>query len=92
VQTLRDDLETLKSSVEALPKTIQVMVIYSYAKAAQYFLDHSELRRTCWALSGISAAVWLAWLRPRWQTAMFRRFTHDPLSGRSYTLLTSMFR
>lgn len=39
----------------------------------------------------LNAAVWAAWKIPRWQSAMSVRFMHNPLSGLSYTLLTSMF-
>lgn len=39
----------------------------------------------------LNAAVWAAWKIPRWQSFMTVRFMHNPLSGLSYTLLTSMF-
>jgi len=35
--------------------------------------------------------LFLAWQVPRLRPAMQRHFTHNPLSGVSYTLLTSMF-
>jgi hypothetical protein len=91
-QELQASLSTLKDTVSAFPKTIQVGIVYSYAKAAQYFLDNTENRRTCWALGATMTAVCAAWLVPRWGPGMMRRFTHDPLSGKSYTLLTSTFR
>ncbi|KAI9100632.1 hypothetical protein DFS34DRAFT_592514 [Phlyctochytrium arcticum] len=48
-------------------------------------------QRTVYAIIGLNALVFLAWRAPSLQSFMMRHFTHHPLSGRSYTLLTSAF-
>jgi len=42
-------------------------------------------------ICGVNTAIYLVWKIPRLAPFMTRTFTHHPLSGRSYTLLTSMF-
>lgn len=59
---------------------------------ANGYLALPEATRTCYAITTVNTLVFLAWKVPRLQGAMMRHFLHDPLSGRSYTLLTSMFR
>ncbi|KAG5638563.1 hypothetical protein H0H81_011909 [Sphagnurus paluster] len=57
----------------------------------QPFADASEGKRLCWKICLFNAAVWLAWKAKRFKGPMMVSFTHNPLSGLSYTLLTSMF-
>jgi len=45
----------------------------------------------CWKICLLNAGVWAAWKIKSWQPFMNRSFMHHPLSGLSYTLLTSMF-
>ena len=58
----------------------------------QPYADASEGKRLCWKICLLNAGVWAAWKVKRWQPFMNRSFMHHPLSGLSYTLLTSMFR
>ncbi|OJT07172.1 Presenilins-associated rhomboid-like protein, mitochondrial [Trametes pubescens] len=77
--------------MEHLPETIKSMVSWSYIQVFQPILNASEGKRMCWAIGAVNCAVFLAWRVPRWNAFMMRSFTHNPLSGRSYTLLTSTF-
>ena len=58
----------------------------------QPWVDASEGKRLCWKICMLNAGVWAAWKVSQWQSFMVVRFMHNPLSGLSYTLLTSMFR
>lgn len=51
-----------------------------------------ELTIICLALGGIFTVGSLAWKMKRPHPIMKSSFRHDPLSGKSYTLFTSMFR
>ncbi|KAI0653004.1 hypothetical protein C8Q70DRAFT_1039429 [Cubamyces menziesii] len=88
---LQGTLASLKSSMEQLPETMKAMVVWSYVQVFQPILNASEGKRMCWAIGAVNFAVWLAWGVPRWNAFMLRAFTHNPLSGKSYTLLTSTF-
>ncbi|KAH9893560.1 hypothetical protein C8Q73DRAFT_761601 [Cubamyces lactineus] len=88
---LQGTLAALKSSMEQLPETVKAMVVWSYVQVFQPLLNASEGKRMCWAIGAVNLAVWLAWRVPRWNAFMLRAFTHNPLSGKSYTLLTSTF-
>ncbi|KAI8826207.1 uncharacterized protein EV422DRAFT_515774 [Fimicolochytrium jonesii] len=44
-----------------------------------------------YSIIGLNTTIFLLWRIPSLQPFMLRHFTHHPLSGRSYTLLTSAF-
>ncbi|KAI0331678.1 hypothetical protein GY45DRAFT_1300666 [Cubamyces sp. BRFM 1775] len=88
---LQGALATLKSSMEQLPETVKAMVVWSYVQVFQPILNASEGKRMCWAIGAVNVAVWLAWRVPRWNAFMYRAFSHNPLTGKSYTMLTSTF-
>jgi len=58
---------------------------------AQRYFDAPDVKRMCWNICAINGAIWLAWKVPRLTPLMNVSFMHQPRSGRSYTLLTSMF-
>lgn len=64
----------------------------AYVILANTYLALPEATRTCYAITAVNTLIFFAWKVPRLQGFMIRHFLHDPLSGRSYTLLTSMFR
>jgi len=70
---------------------IRSMALYLYKGAAEKYLNASEERRACWAIVAVNGLVWAAWAVPGLNKFMMRHFTHHPLSGRSYTMLTSVF-
>ncbi|KAI8996623.1 hypothetical protein BD414DRAFT_409158 [Trametes punicea] len=88
---LQSSLATLKTSMEQLPDTLKIMAVWSYVQVFQPILNASEGKRMCWVIGALNCAVWVAWRVPRWNALMMRSFTHNPLSGKSYTLLTSIF-
>lgn len=58
---------------------------------AHWWASFAEPTRTLAALVAVNAAVALLWRLPLLQGLMARNFTHLPGSGRSRTLLTSVF-
>ncbi|EMD38784.1 hypothetical protein CERSUDRAFT_112528 [Gelatoporia subvermispora B] len=55
-------------------------------------IDQSdEYFRICCSIGALNIAVFLLWRIPRLQSFMTSHFTHDPLSGKAYTMLTSLF-
>ncbi|KAH7922601.1 rhomboid-domain-containing protein [Leucogyrophana mollusca] len=88
---LQAKVENLKGKLAEWPIALKSLVLSAYVGIAQPYLDATEGRRMCWMICGANAAVYLAWKIPRLGPVMNRSFTHHPLSGLSYTLLTSMF-
>lgn len=82
----------VKDAVDEWPNTIKNIAVWTYVQVAQPVLDTTEGRRICWAIGAFNGLIWLAWQFPRLKPVMMRSFTHSPLSGISYTLLTSTFR
>ncbi|CAL1715584.1 unnamed protein product [Somion occarium] len=90
-KNLQNGLKSLQETIEEWPIIIKHTVVWTYIQVLQPILDASEGKRLCWAIGLTNAAVWLVWQFPQAQRIMTRSFTHSPLSGLSYTLLTSMF-
>lgn len=57
---------------------------------AQNWLEMSEAKKTAAGLIGVFAGVWLAWRLPR-RLGLGKWLAHDALSGKSVTMLTSIF-
>ena len=85
-------MTTLKEATLDWPIVIKNEVFKAYVSCAQPYLNASEGRRLCWKVIALNSLVWVAWQIPRFQPVMMRSFSHHPLSGLSYTMLTSMFR
>lgn len=68
------------------------LAVWGYIQVFQPILDAPDGKRACWAIGVVNAAIWAAWQIPRLRPTMMKHFTHNPLSGLSYTLITSMFR
>ncbi|KAG1780847.1 hypothetical protein EV702DRAFT_1076129 [Suillus placidus] len=88
---LQTQVNQLKDTLAEWPLALRNLVLSVYVQAAQSYLDAPEGRRLCWLICGVNTAIYLVWKIPRLAPFMTRSFTHHPLSGRSYTLLTSMF-
>ena len=85
-------LESVKETISQWPIALQNISLTVSAFVGSFYYDTSEGRRLCWSLCALNTAIFLMWKIPRLNAFMNRAFTHDPLSGKSYTLLTSMFR
>ncbi|KAG1764054.1 hypothetical protein EDD22DRAFT_1049945 [Suillus occidentalis] len=88
---LQTQVNQLKDKLAEWPLALRNLILSVYVQAAQSYLDAPEGRRLCWLICGVNTAIYLVWKIPRLAPFMNRSFTHHPLSGRSYTLLTSMF-
>ncbi|KAJ3012466.1 hypothetical protein HKX48_006266 [Thoreauomyces humboldtii] len=56
-----------------------------------WYAHTGPAQRAVYAIIGVNAAVFLCWRPLPWRGFMMRHFAHHPMSGRSYTLLTSAF-
>ncbi|KAF7972751.1 hypothetical protein HWV62_17116 [Athelia sp. TMB] len=81
----------LKDATEGWPIAIRNLIFVSYVSTANTYLSASEGRRLCWKICLLNAGVWVLWKVPRLSAAMRRSWTHHPLSGLSYTMLTAVF-
>ncbi|KAH9921686.1 uncharacterized protein BXZ73DRAFT_51640 [Epithele typhae] len=84
-------LAKLKADIEGFPKSVKALISYGYVQLFQPILNASEGKRMAWTIGAVNVAVFLAWRVPRWNALMRRAFVHVPLSGKSYTMLTSTF-
>ncbi|KAF7771031.1 hypothetical protein Agabi119p4_7005 [Agaricus bisporus var. burnettii] len=91
IKKLRDTFTNANNALLQLPPIFRTWAAGGLVAILQPWVDASEGKRLCWKICMLNAAVWVAWKIPRWQPAMAVRFMHNPLSGLSYTLLTSMF-
>lgn len=68
-------------------------VLKSYAWLGDRWLNASDGERVALGLVAVNTVVFLAWQIPLSAVRFFmvKHFMHHPLSGRSYTLLTSAF-
>ncbi|KAK3080946.1 hypothetical protein LTS18_011679 [Coniosporium uncinatum] len=71
------------------PTTVRV----AYQRFQEWWIRKRDEERATLVLIGMNAVPFLAWRvpLPAVQGFMYRHFMHSPLSGRSYTLLTSVF-
>ncbi|TDL23855.1 rhomboid-domain-containing protein [Rickenella mellea] len=63
----------------------------AYAKAANFLLAGNDGRRMAMWIIAANVAVYILWKVPRFIPMMNANFTHHPLSGKAYTMLTCMF-
>ena len=82
----------MKEAIDEWPQTVKALAIWAYIQVAQPVLDNAETKRWCWAIGAVNGLLYLAWHFPRTRPLMRVRFAHNPLSGLSYTMLTSLFR
>ncbi|KIM88094.1 hypothetical protein PILCRDRAFT_813998 [Piloderma croceum F 1598] len=88
---LQNFVEELKEMTTNFPIAVRNVIFITYVNLANPYLNASEGRRLCWKICFLNTAIWVAWQVPRLQRFMHHAFMHHPLSGLSYTLLTSMF-
>ena len=91
VQVLQDNLNSIQQTLEPIPRVIAYPFIVGYARLAEDYLNCSDGRKAAYKIIAINSVIWFLWQIPRLKPFMGRNFTHNPLSGRSTTLLTSVF-
>ena len=74
------------------PIIAKSVILHSYARLAEMYLNASEGRRVGYGIAAANVGIWVAWQIPVLRPFMMSHFTHHPLSGKTYTMLTSMFR
>ncbi|KAG6873508.1 hypothetical protein C0995_014776 [Termitomyces sp. Mi166 len=82
---------SITEDAQFIPKAIRPWIAAAYATVMNPYGNSSEGKRLCWKICLFNAAIWLAWKVKRFQPKMNIGFMHNPLSGLSFTLLTSMF-
>ncbi|PPQ73067.1 hypothetical protein CVT24_001612, partial [Panaeolus cyanescens] len=91
IQSLRETLANIQTTIQSLPVLIRPWINVACVAVMQPYADASEGKRLCWKICLLNAGVYLAWKVKPWGMFMRTAFMHNPLSGLSYTLLTSMF-
>ncbi|TFK25573.1 hypothetical protein FA15DRAFT_668269 [Coprinopsis marcescibilis] len=91
IRDLRDWFGRINNKLQDMPTLLRPWLGLAFVSIVQPYADASEGKRICWKICLLNAGVYLAWKVQRWQPSMAVRFMHNPLSGLSYTLLTSMF-
>ena len=88
---MQSGLDQVRETVESLPMILKSFATWAYIYVAQPLVDAKEGRRTCWTIAAVNTGIWLLWQIPRLRPFMIASFSHNPLSGKSYTMLTSTF-
>jgi rhomboid-like protein len=90
---LQTGLSDLKAWLDntGVPAYFKYWIIRGYVDVAQPYLDTTEGRRLCWKISLFNIGVYLAWKIRALEGPMMRAWTHNPLSGRAFTLITCVF-
>lgn len=91
-QKFQTQLATLTDLLADAPIVAKSVILHSYARLAEMYLNASEGRRAGYAIAAVNVGIWVAWQIPVLRPIMMTHFTHSPLSGKTYTMLTSMFR
>ncbi|EJD07585.1 uncharacterized protein FOMMEDRAFT_73021 [Fomitiporia mediterranea MF3/22] len=84
-------LQKLKEDLAGLPNSLTYPILWAYVQVANRFINASEGTRITYEICNMFVWVWLAWQLRFLRPFMNKYFMHHPLSGRSVTLLTSIF-
>jgi rhomboid-like protein len=90
---LTEDLRRLNEKISNLPAGTKAVIQRLYIITAQSWVNMPEGRQAAYALVGIFVGIHLLKTVGFGKVKAFftKNFVHDPLSGRSFTLLTSNF-
>jgi rhomboid-like protein len=91
IKQLRDWYAKLNANIQNFPALMKPWISLAYVTIMQPYADMSEGKRLCWKICLFNAAIYGVWKFKRLQPFMMHSFTHNPLSGLSYTMLTSVF-
>ncbi|KZT53399.1 hypothetical protein CALCODRAFT_440107 [Calocera cornea HHB12733] len=73
------------------PAIMRVYFQRAWISVAEARLNSSDGRKAALIILGLNSAVFVAWQIPVLRSRMAASFLHSPLSGKSYTLVTSAF-
>ncbi|OCH85110.1 hypothetical protein OBBRIDRAFT_763385 [Obba rivulosa] len=73
------------------PQSIAGFAQWALLQIVNPLIGSDEGRRMCWAIGAFNGAIFLLWRFKHLKPFMMRHFTHNPLSGKAYTMLTSTF-
>ena len=91
LQRMQNGLDQVRAAVDSLPMMLKSFATWAYIYVAQPLVDAKEGRRVCWTIAAVNTGIWVLWQIPRLRPVMRASFSHSPLSGKSYTMLTSTF-
>ncbi|KAF2838549.1 hypothetical protein M501DRAFT_934594 [Patellaria atrata CBS 101060] len=82
-----------QKEVNWLQKHVPLSLVKLYATVKTKWLNTSDGQRAAVLVTGLNLTVFVAWQVPKAGVSLWlaKTFLHHPLSGRSYTLLTSAF-
>ncbi|THH00464.1 hypothetical protein EW145_g7073 [Phellinidium pouzarii] len=84
-------LKRTQDAVSFIPKIITTPFLWMFVKASNAYISSSEGTRAAYQICFINGVVWIMWQINSLKPFMKAHFTHNPLSGRYITLLTSVF-
>lgn len=88
---MQNGLDEVQQTVESFPTLPKFFVTWAYIYVVQPLTDAKEGRRVCWTIATANAGIWTLWQVPRLRPALRASFSHNPLFGKFYTMLTSTF-
>jgi rhomboid-like protein len=91
LKKFQGQLASLTEVLTDAPIVAKSVILHSYARLAEMYLNASEGRRAGYGIAAVNVGIWVAWQIPILRPFMMTHFTHQPLSGKIYTMLTSMF-
>ena len=92
LQKFQGQLAALTELLTDAPIVAKSVILHSYARLAEMYLNASEGRRAGYGIAAVNVGIWVAWQIPILRPFMMTHFTHQPLSGKTYTMLTCVFR
>jgi len=92
LQNFQNRIIALTESLANAPLIAKSIILHSCARLAEMYLNATEGRRVGYGIAAVNVGIWVAWQIPVLRPFMMSHFTHHPLSGKTYTMLTSMFR
>ncbi|KAG9004017.1 hypothetical protein FRB94_002726 [Tulasnella sp. JGI-2019a] len=81
----------LSERLKQWPKLLAYHVGNIYVITVNSWLRAGEAKRTALKIVALNTLIFAAWKLPRLKPFMMSHFTHYALSGKSYTMLTSVF-
>ncbi|KAH8111059.1 hypothetical protein DFH11DRAFT_1616741 [Phellopilus nigrolimitatus] len=90
-EKLKAWLATVKDAISDLPTTVSYPILWAYVKCGNWYISLPEGKRICYQICAINGVVFLMWQMKSLKPFMQSNFMHHPLSGKYFTLLTSVF-